>query len=612
MIAYSLLGVVQAGIDHARRGLLGDAGVTARQRLVELGTTVMLGSFRTVAVAVLWYQAQALKDQRRWAELDGVYRWIAKVQPTDIDAHVFQVWNMAYNVQYDAATVVEGWRWIQRAVTFGQQGARRNRHHPRVWKLYWQIGWVYSHRCATVRSDRTTYFRDQVIERQGKSPLLVAADWYEKAFEAARREQDSSAAKVNVHYISMWAYVYEELARQREEAGDIAGCLQYREQSIALHRRIAQAFPEYAEHGEPKARELEDLIALYRQEQRADRPNQTGDDLEQEIRIRTQIAAEWSRLVEENPHFDEYGRNADRAADALEDLIGRVSDPTRHRELRDAVLATRYAAAHPQRQSDEAVARLEAAVALYDERIAAIGSLSQLARERRLVERIANAWGRILANPRPTAEQSQKALEAIRRADRLAFEALPKDQRPEAVSGVLDLWLTVLLHAQIDAPLGRRRIRDAARTLQDPLLQMTGNMTATLREAARRHEAGARAEVGMLLARVLSPQARQQHTTLLNRVEQFWLALLRRDPRFAAEAPVAEKNLATIADALAELGDAYRELLGRADNPHTRRARGLWRELRRFNPGNELYLKKLRRPDTKSRLETRSTGHHHH
>jgi tetratricopeptide (TPR) repeat protein len=471
VLAYAVLGVLQFGIDRARSGLLGGSGITARERLVELGTTVMLGSLRTVAVAVLWYQAQELKEQKQWAELDGVFRWISRVQPTDIEAQVFQAWNMAFNVQYDATTVVEGWRWIEKAVDFAKQGARRNQNHPLVWKLYWQIADIYSRRCASVQGDRTRYFRDQVLKKYGKSPHLVAAEWYKKAFKSARETQKTNPSLVNVHWVAMWAYAYEELARDREAEGKIEECIRFRQEAIDRLRKVCEAFPDYAaDVGDKKVGEWENLIALYRLEKQADQLRQTGSVTE-EMRLRLRLAAEWGKLMTQTPSIPEYGRSADRAADALRDLRATVSAPELRTTLLDAILRTRVAAAHPERQSKSAVDKLESALRLFDERLAAIANTEDLLRERSLVLRVARAWGRVLANPGTTEARSRAAAAAIERADRLVFRALPESERPRNVPRAVELWITYLSHSKTDAPIGRQRVRDAAVVSQAALPQ---------------------------------------------------------------------------------------------------------------------------------------------
>ncbi len=121
-LGFSCLFHLQDRIDEARRPLGGAGNLTAQGRLIELGSSVMLGSFKTVLVDSLWYRADVLKEQLEWAELDGVIRFIAKVQPTDVAMYDHYIWHMAYNVQFDAPTVVDAWRWVRRAIEFGPGG----------------------------------------------------------------------------------------------------------------------------------------------------------------------------------------------------------------------------------------------------------------------------------------------------------------------------------------------------------------------------------------------------------------------------------------------------------------------------------------------------------
>jgi hypothetical protein len=97
----------------------------------------------------------------------------------------------------------------------------------------------------------------------------------------------------------------------------------------------------------------------------------------------------------------------------------------------------------------------------------------------------------------------------------------------------------------------------------------------------------------------------------LLRTQRLWMTLLRREKRFAIDAPVAERALATMAEKLDEMGDIFGRVLGDPKNVYSRRATTLWRTLHRFSPGTELYLKKLRPPDTKGQPESDDTGPGH-
>jgi hypothetical protein len=604
VVMYLVLFVLQAAIDDAREGLLTPGEMSARDRLVDLGATVMLGSFRTVAVDYLWYKASMLKERREWIELDGVIRLIARVQPTNIEAYAFQVWNMAYNVQYDAATVVEGWRWVEKAIEFGEEGLQRNPNHPKVWRLYWQIGWVYSHRCGNVVGPRTRYFSQQVRKKHGTSPYLVAADYYRRAFEAATREDGPRPRNPNPHFLAMWAYSYSSLADQwlqREDAdADIryARMMEYRREAIEKHRLVMKAFPDYRESGEEKIAELTGLMDLHRERRRIDE-NRAAEKLtpEQEIAARFDVARRWLKLLLQNPTFKEAQRNVDRCAQTLDERIRQVNDPQARARWQLALLRLRFDAAHPKRRSAAAAEALAEEVEPHDRRLRGM-AFPELVRNSGLVRLVAAVWHRVLVSAPPDADRSARAADAFARYDRVAAR-LPEKQQAAARAELDRYWLALISRTPRESPTARARVLAAAKARGRRLAQTCEALMEALRELkglAGSTEPAAQAEQTQRMAQIgrLAGQEDRQ----FNQALSYWSALLKKDPAYAAEAAEAEQHLAAIAERLEAVAEAHRAVFGAARNPFARQAGWVWRLLHEFAPANGQYLKKLGRPVT--------------
>ena len=615
---YGVLALLQGEIDRSRAGLLDSPNVTPEQRLVELGTTVMLGSFRTALVSFLWYRADQLKQQREHIELEGVIRFIAKVQPTDIEAYCFQVWNMGYNVQYDASNVVEAWKWIKRAIDFGKEGVDRNPNHPKIWRLYFELGQIYFHRCATAVGARTAYFRKKVEEEEGRSPFDVAAYWFERAWKAGIRPD---ARRPNVHWLAMWAHTYARMATEAEEAGDVDEMIRDRNRAIELHELIMnyavdgkKRFPEYERAGKDAVARLRRFIDLHQARRQADQFQAEGR-LDDERRLRVRVAREWRNTIEKDPTGREAGRNVGRAADELESLLARVSDTKTQGQLRYEILETRYSAAHPQRRSKEAVDKLEAAVAVQDQRLAAMRSPQQLVRSKGDVRRNARIWHRIVSNLSSDRNRAQKALEALTRYDSILGLLAPGERRT-AGKELWEYWLALINLTDIDAPLARRRVTEVATAAEKDLLLRCQAVVGLFNELGPLPP-GVKPSANQ--ARILSQVF--GHTTVAHgsadTAVPSWAALLRKEEFYRTAAQMAEQHLRAIAEALETVADAAEHTFGEVDEVREKwdprgfgpRARGIWRLLHEYNPRNLLYKEKSRRPVRKRRPRPRAHEH---
>ena len=613
-----VLALLQGEIDRSRARLLDSPNVPPEQRLVELGTTVMLGSFRTALVSFLWYRADQLKQRREHIELEGIIQFIAKVQPTDIEAYCFQVWNMGYNVQYDASNVVEAWKWIKRAIKFGKGGVARNPNHPRIWRLYFELGQMYFHRCATAVGPRTIYFRKKVEEEEGRSPFEVAAYWFEKAWKAAIRPD---ARRPNPHWLAMWAHTYARMAREAEKAGDIDKMFRCRERAIQIHELIMnytvngrKKFPGYEKAGKDAVARLRRFIDLHQARRQADQLQAQGRS-DDERRLRIHLAREWRKMLEKDPGNREAGRNVDRAADDLESLLGRTSDIKAQNQLKREILETRYSAAHPQRRSKKAVDKLAAAVAAQDKRLEAIRSPRQLVLSKDGIRQSARIWHRILSNLPKDKRRAQKALQAFARCDSI-LGLLAPDERPAASKELWEYWLGLINLTEIDAPLARRRIIEVATAAENDLLRRCRTI-AELFNGLGPLPPGSKPSPNQ--ARLLSQVF--GHTTVVHELADTavtsWAALLRKEDFYRAAAQTAEKHLRTIAEALETVVQATEHTFGKTDEVRTKwdprgfapRARGIWRLLHEYKPRNLVYKERSRRPTRKRRRRPHAHEH---
>lgn len=596
---FGCLFLLQDRIDDARQDVLRSGELGAKDQLIELGSTVMLGSFRTVAVDYLWYRAGSLKDRREWAELDGVIRLIAKVQPTDLDAYEHLIWEMAYNVQFDAPTVVDAWKWVRKAIEFGERGVERNPNHPEIWNLYWKIGWVYFNRCGTLPGERARYFEEQVKkEHDGKSPFLVAADWFEKAWIAATEQP--GAKSPNLHRLSLWAYAYSEYAKRAEKAGDFDTMINKRKKAIEIHETIAKEFREYEEIGDPVVEELRELIRLHEGWRKAQALRKLGD-VAGELKLRLSLAGDWCAMLKKQPAVNEFQRNVDRSANELEELAGLITNPAERPRVLRRVMEIRFLAADPRRRNAQAVKNLRKSVLPYEQRLGTELSRGELLANADLIPAVARIWTRLAVNSSGDKALIEQAAKAIHRYDRL-YEALSRERQKKHFLVLCDQWYTLISLTDIDSPQARRRVKQVASGAESQMLPACQFLTKQLHHLGDLIKQGApitQQQQTILSIRRVTPQVH----ALTDQSARYWLALLRKDAAYRQDAKIAEARLRTIAEALDKTVEAAEHVLGHAEEPRDKSdprslqypAASIWQMLRQFNPRSALYFKKGRR-----------------
>jgi hypothetical protein len=122
-------------------------------------TQVALGSFRGLAVDVLWARANLLKQEGKFYELMQLSNWITMLQPRFAKVWEFQAWNMAFNLSEATHTPQERWMWIQAGIRLlRDQGIPLN---PRAVSLYQQLAWICFQRVARFSSDMHWHYKHE-------------------------------------------------------------------------------------------------------------------------------------------------------------------------------------------------------------------------------------------------------------------------------------------------------------------------------------------------------------------------------------------------------------------------------------------------------------------
>jgi len=144
--------------------------------------TLILGGFRGPYVVYLWIKVEEEKHEKVHFDLIDRYTKIAALQSDYPEMWVFHGWNLAWNVSVQWQSLERKYQWIRRGAEFMREGHRRNPHSALILA---ELGRLYSEKLG--RSREAFYYRDRVREEEGRSPFLIAYEWYDLARQIDQR-----------------------------------------------------------------------------------------------------------------------------------------------------------------------------------------------------------------------------------------------------------------------------------------------------------------------------------------------------------------------------------------------------------------------------------------
>ncbi len=158
-------GWLATGIQRQRQELdlvVSAPGTTGMPPDVAVATAA-LGTFRGLAVDVLWARADHLQMQGEYFEAQTLSQWITALQPRFQKVWAFQAWNLAYNISAAAQVPAERWGWIRRGINLlRDRGIPLN---PKTPQLCMELGWIFHNKVAG-RSDRQHWYYKARLARE--------------------------------------------------------------------------------------------------------------------------------------------------------------------------------------------------------------------------------------------------------------------------------------------------------------------------------------------------------------------------------------------------------------------------------------------------------------
>ena len=243
-----------AGFLQRDNRVANDAGVAAPSPAAEM-IVAGLGGFRSIVAEVVWFRADRLQDEGRYAELAQLSTWLTFLEPHTPEVWAYAAWNLAYNVSVMMPTPEDRWRWVEAGIRLlRDDGLRLN---PRDAVLYKEIAWMFLLKIGAHLDDAGAYYRsawkDIVRKAQREGRLSdIGLDPSRMAFvEADYGRQNWTSPFASALYWASTGLTLVRTPRQRNELRQItyqALMLQAREDAAVAPRALQELLTAYNEN----------------------------------------------------------------------------------------------------------------------------------------------------------------------------------------------------------------------------------------------------------------------------------------------------------------------------------------------------------------------------
>lgn len=148
-----------------------------------------LGGFRGIAAEVVWFRADRLQSEGRFAELAQLATWLTFFEPHTAEVWVYAAWNLAYNISVMMPTPEDRWRWVEAGLRLlRDDGLRLNPGDPVVYR---ELSWLFLQKIGGHLDSAAPHYRavwKTRVEEARKSGTLAALGFDEKRMKAVDDE----------------------------------------------------------------------------------------------------------------------------------------------------------------------------------------------------------------------------------------------------------------------------------------------------------------------------------------------------------------------------------------------------------------------------------------
>ena len=141
-----------------------------------------LGGFRGLIAEVVWFRADRLQDEGRYAELAQLATTLTMLEPHTPEVWAYASWNLAYNVSVMMPDAAERWRWVEAGIRLlRDDGLRLN---PRDPVLHRELAWLFLAKVTGSLDTASPYYTARWQEKIDAA--RQTGDWSEVKLDAAR------------------------------------------------------------------------------------------------------------------------------------------------------------------------------------------------------------------------------------------------------------------------------------------------------------------------------------------------------------------------------------------------------------------------------------------
>ena len=227
-----------------------------------------LGGFRGLIAEVVWFRADRLQEEGRYAELAQLATTLTMLEPHTPDVWAYAAWNLAYNVSVMMPDAPERWRWVEAGIRLlRDDGLRLNPAEP---ALYRELAWMFLVKVGGSIDSAAPYYADQW--RRQVAAVRAAGAWEKLKLDPARMkavEAEYGALDWTHPFASAlyWAHAGLGCVRRPEDRRELrqiawqALMLLAKDDASFAPRALAEMRTAYSEAPSPM---LRDLIGRFR------------------------------------------------------------------------------------------------------------------------------------------------------------------------------------------------------------------------------------------------------------------------------------------------------------------------------------------------------------
>jgi hypothetical protein len=164
IIALVVAGIARDWAGNLRRSsaegqILSETSGASLANMNSFALALLLGGLRGPLVMVLWTSSESQKTEKNLEDFDTKVEWIRLLQPEFDTVHIFQVWNKAYNISVQMASLYNKYLTILDALDYAH---RVEAQRPNDINMLYAIAGIYFDKLGN--SAEKVYYRKRVRE----------------------------------------------------------------------------------------------------------------------------------------------------------------------------------------------------------------------------------------------------------------------------------------------------------------------------------------------------------------------------------------------------------------------------------------------------------------